>query len=167
MNRNYSPTIHGYMNTRRGKTRFKSFQILLDSGYSYMIVMRRLMTKLKTKDDSVIQWHTQSGNITTNTKVKIYFTLPGFTTKKIVTWNKNVNDYAKGRYDMILVRDILTALVPNKKLSEHAIKVYYGTLKGSTAPMVDLVTYEFKGLNIGKITPDESFIKTYMEEVYE
>ena len=56
---------------------------------------------------------------------------------------------------MILVRDILTALLSNKKFSEHAIKVYDGTLKGSTSPMVDLVTYEFKGLNIGKITPDE------------
>ena len=79
-----------------------------------MIVTRRPMTKLKTKEYSVTKWHTQAGNITTNTKVKIDFTLPRFSVKKIVTWNCNANDSAKGRYNMILVRDILVALVSNK-----------------------------------------------------
>ena len=33
--------------------------------------------------------------------------------------------------------------------------------------MVDLDTYVFKVLNTGKITPEESFTKAYVEEVYE
>ena len=33
--------------------------------------------------------------------------------------------------------------------------------------MVDLDTYAFKVLNAGKITPEESFTKAYVEEVYE
>ena len=49
--------------------------------------MRRLLTKLKTKEYVVVQWHTQAGNITTNMKVKIYFNLYEFSATKIVTWN--------------------------------------------------------------------------------
>ena len=48
-----------------------------------------------------------------------------------------MDDYTKGIYDMILGRYVLTALVLNIKFSEHAIKLYYGPLKSSTAPMVD------------------------------
>ena len=72
--------------------------------------MKRLSTKLNPKRGDVMQCHTQVGKINTNLKVKIDFTLPEFSTKKIVTWNCHVDDYAKGRYDMILGRDILTEL---------------------------------------------------------
>ena len=44
---------------------------------------------------------------------------------------------------MILRRYLLTALVLNIKLSERIIEVDDGPLKGSTAPLVDLVTCEF------------------------
>ena len=57
-----------------------------------------------------------------------------------------------GRYAMILGRDLLTTLGLNLKFSDHVIKPYDGTFKGSTAPMVDLGMYEFKYLNTGKIT---------------
>ena len=32
--------------------------------------------------------------------------------------------------------------------------------------MVDLNTFEFKDSNTGKITPEESFINAYVEEIY-
>ena len=35
-------------------------------------LMRIIITKLKTKKDDMIKWHTQAGNITTNMKVKVY-----------------------------------------------------------------------------------------------
>ena len=35
------------------------------------------------------------------------------------------------------------------------------------APMVGLGTYEFKILNMGKITPEESFTNAYAEEIHE
>ena len=47
--------------------------------------MRRQITKLNTKIDTLMQWHSQDGNITTNLKVKIYFTLPELSATKIVT----------------------------------------------------------------------------------
>ena len=49
-----------------------------------------------------MQWNTQAGNITTNMKVKIDFTLPEISVAKILTWNCHMNDSAKGRYGMIL-----------------------------------------------------------------
>ena len=55
---------------------------------------------------------------------------------------------------MILGRDILTALGLNLKFSDHVIDAYGGPFKGSTAPMVDISTYEFKDVETGNITPE-------------
>ena len=41
--------LNGYMNNRRGKVRFKNFQILLHSGSSSTIIMVRMISKLKRK----------------------------------------------------------------------------------------------------------------------
>ena len=57
------------------------------------------------------------------------------------------------RADMILGRDLLTGLGLKLRLSDHIIEAYYGPFKGSTSPMVDLSTYEFKYLKTGKSTP--------------
>ena len=62
--------------------------------------------------------------------------------------------FSKGRYDIILGRYILTELGLNLNFSKHIIKADYGTLKGSTPPMVDLGKYQFKYLNTGKIKPN-------------
>ena len=48
---------------------------------------------------------------------------------------------AKGRYDMILVRYILTSLVLNLKLYYHIVEADDGLFKGSMVPMVYLGTY--------------------------
>ena len=101
-----------------------------------------------------MKWHTQVGIITTNPNIKIVFTLPEIIPTKIGTWNCQVDYYAKGRYDMTLVRYLLTYLGLNLKRSDQVIEADYGILKGSTAPMVDMGTHEFKYLNIGKITPE-------------
>ena len=46
INSHYSPIIHGCMNTRKGKSKFKNFRKLLDSGCSSTIVMGRLVEKI-------------------------------------------------------------------------------------------------------------------------
>ena len=94
-------------------------------------------------------------------------TLPEFRTTKIMTWECHVDDSAKGRYNMILDRYILAKLVLNIKLFKHSIEAGYGPLKGSTSPMIDLSVYEFKYLNTGNITPEESLMNSYIAEVYE
>ena len=113
-----------------------------------------------------MQWNTQAGNITTNLKVGVYFTLPTISATNVLTWKCHVDDSAKGGYDMILWQDILTELRFNLKLSDQVILVYDGTFKGSTTPMIDLGAYEFKDLNTRKITAGEFFTNDYTEEVY-
>ena len=51
-----------------------------------MILMRRQTIKLENKEDYVKQWQTQIGNIITNIKVKLDFTLPEFRSTEIVKW---------------------------------------------------------------------------------
>ena len=85
--------------------------------------------------------HTHAGNITTNLQFRINFTIPEVSATKIVTWNCHVHNSAKGKYVIILCGYILTAVVLNIKLSEHVVKADYGTLRGSSAPMVHLGTY--------------------------
>ena len=60
-----------------------------------------------------MQCITQVGNITTNMKVKIYFTLPELSATKIMTWDCHVDDSDKVGYDIILGGYILTSLVLN------------------------------------------------------
>ena len=67
---------------------------------------------------------------------------------------------------MILGKYLLTWLGLNLELSDRVIKADCGPFKGSTTPMVDLSTYEFKVLNKGKITPIELFTNSYVEEVF-
>ena len=55
-----------------------------------------------------MQCHTQAGNITTNIKVEVDFTLPELITTNVLTWKCCVNDSSKGRYDMILGGHLLT-----------------------------------------------------------
>ena len=102
----------------------------------------------------MLKWHTQARDITTKLKDKKYFTLPELCATEIMTWNCHVNDSAKGRYDMILGRDILKTLGLNLKLFYYVIESDYGYFKELTPHMVDLGMYEFKYLNIGNITPE-------------
>ena len=49
-------------------------------------------------------------------KIKINLTLPEFSATRIVMWDYHMNDYAKGRYNIILGIDILAALGLNLKI---------------------------------------------------
>ena len=70
----------------------------------------------------MMQWHIKIGNITTNLKVEVSFTLPELSTMNAVTWKCHVNDSSKGRYYMILGRYLLTELVLNLRLSDKTIE---------------------------------------------
>ena len=96
------------MNVRRGQLNFKNFQILLDSICSSTIVMGGLVEKLCLEKDSMMQCHTQARKITTNLKVKVEFNLHALSATHAVMWKFYVGDSAKGRYNMILERDLLT-----------------------------------------------------------
>ena len=122
LNIHYYPIIYVRMNTQKGRVKFKKFQILLNSGFNYTIVTGRIK-KIKPKEDAVMQLHTKVGKITTNLKVNIDFNLPELRATKIVTWNCNVDDSYKGRYDVILGRYLLSVLGLNLKFSYNVIEV--------------------------------------------
>ena len=141
LDRDDSPITYVCMNTWKGRGKFKNFRILLDIGCSSTIVMISLTEKNNPKKGAVIQWHTQSSNITANLKIKIYLNLPELITTNITTCICHVYDSTKCIYDMILGRYILTELWLILKFSEHIIESYYVPFKGSTAYMVDLGKY--------------------------
>ena len=85
LNIHYSPILHVCMNTRKGKSKFKNFRILLDSGCKFTIVMVRLVRKQAPEKNALMQWHMQAGNITTNIKFKVDFTLPALSATNVVT----------------------------------------------------------------------------------
>ena len=102
INIHYYTILHLCMNTRKGRARFKNFRIFVDSGCSSTIIMRRLVEKIHSEKDAVIQWYTQAVNITTNLKVQVDFTLPALSENIVVTWNCHVDDSTKVRNYMIL-----------------------------------------------------------------
>ena len=69
------------MNIRKGKAKFKNFLILMDSGCSPTIIMGGIIKNLILKK-SVMQWHMQAVNITTNSNINTYFTLPEISATK-------------------------------------------------------------------------------------
>ena len=90
----------------------------------------RQVRKLNPEKYAVMQWHMQSGNITTGLKVTVGFTLPALSATYLVTWKCHVDDSTKGRYDMILGHDLLVELGLSLKLSDHIIKLDDGPFKG-------------------------------------
>ena len=85
----------------------------MDSGCSSAIVVRNII-KFNPKESYVIQCHTQVGNIITNLKVEIYFTLPELRATKILMWDCHVDDSTMGIYYIILVRDINRISIKSK-----------------------------------------------------
>ena len=104
LNSNHSPILHQCINKIKGRSKFKNFRIPLDSGCVSTTIMGILVGKLHPKKYSVMQWHTQAGNITTNLKVVVDFTLPELSAMNVILWEFHVENSAKVRYNMILGR---------------------------------------------------------------
>ena len=112
-------------------------------------------------------WETQYGKLKTSKKVNVDFCLTEFSAAKIVTWKWHVDKSTTDRYDMILGRDLLTALGLDLKFSENVIHGGEGTYKGCSAPMVEVSNYNFNTLTSKIVKPEESFINVYVSECFE
>ena len=104
-----------------------------------------------------MQWQNKAGNITTNIKVKIYFTLPEFSATEIVAWEYHVDDPTKGRCNIMPVRYLLVPLGLNVKFFELLIETGDVPLNVFIEPMIDLGTQKFKYLNTGNFIPEKYF----------
>ena len=107
INSHYSPILHGCMSNRKGRAQFKKFLIILDNGCIYTIVTRRILQKLCPEKDAVMKWQIQARNITSNLKVNVDFNLSTISATNVVMCKCNVDDSAKGSYDIILGRYLL------------------------------------------------------------
>ena len=109
----------------------------------------------------------QARKFTTSKKANVYFFLPKFSVTKIVTWKCHVGNSANGRYDMILGRDLLTAMVLDIKFSENFIIGREGIYKGCSEPMVDVSNYYFNIITAKAVKSEESIIDLYINECLE
>ena len=112
-------------------------------------------------------WETQYGKFATSKKVNVDFCLPEFSAKKIGTWKFHVDESTNGTYNMILGRDLRTALELDLKFSEKAIIGREGPYKGCSTPMVDVSNYDFRSITDKTVKPEEFFINSYVDEEFE
>ena len=77
-------------------------------------------------------------------KVNIHFCPPEFSATTNVSWKSQVDNSTNIRYNMIVGRDLLTALELGLKFSENIIIIGEGTYKGCSSPMADLSNYDLK-----------------------
>ena len=75
-----------------------------------MIIMGMLVKTPHPKKNTVIQCHKQAYNITIKLKAEVDFTVTELSAKHVVAWKCQVDDSSKGRYNIILWRDLLTEL---------------------------------------------------------
>ena len=165
-NIHYSLILQGCMNTCSGKSRFRKIQILLYSSRRSIIVMNNLISKLKCKDSTTTKWRTQAGNFTTNKMATVDFCLPKFSATKTVTWKCHVDESTEIRYNIILGRDILTALGLDLKSPKHVIIGGDGPYEGCLEPIADITDYGFKPSTDKSIMTEESFIIIYVNECF-
>ena len=109
-------------------------------------------------------WKTQAGKFTTSKKENVDFCLPGFSATIIVTWKCHIDESTNGRYEMILGRDLLTALGLDIKFSDNVLSGREGPHEGCSAPMVDVSNYDLNIITAKIVRPEESFINSYVNE---
>ena len=96
--------MHGYMDVHREIPDYRILCIILDGGYSSMIINGRMNPNLISKYKPVASrdWSTQTLNCMNNYMVNVEFSLPVLYVTKILTLKCHVNDSAEGIYDMIV-----------------------------------------------------------------
>ena len=74
--------------------------------------------KIRSKNE----YDTGNGLMSTDHETKVAFTLPEFSDKKIITWQFNVGDKDNLGYDMIIGRDLLSALGMNISFQKASLE---------------------------------------------
>ena len=103
--------MYGQMHIKLGRPKYNSLKIWFDSGSKSSILLGSKAKNLRKKTIAPIQWLTQAGVFETKYKSKVEFILPELDETKIVEWDFHVDvSRSNNRYDMILGRDIMSAL---------------------------------------------------------
>jgi transposase InsO family protein len=93
------------------KNQQKSIVALLDSGTSGTLISQSAIPDEVTRSTTTaVKWKTKTGVFTTTRKAAVEFKLPAFSVHKIMTHEAHVVDKVSDNYDMILGRDVMTAM---------------------------------------------------------
>ena len=109
---NLKPIVFVRFNPRLGKAKPITLKCLMDTGASGSLVAKKHATKLRLKrttGDNNAVWTTPAGNLKTTHQCQCAFVLPEFFRDRIIEWDLHVSNDL-GAYDMIIGRDILSAL---------------------------------------------------------
>ena len=128
------PLAFARLNTSLGKPEPKTIKVLLDSGASESLVTAEHVKKLRARGSKTkpTTWTTPAGEMTTQSKVKVQFTLPELQENKLIEWNVHVVDNM-GAYDMIIGRDIMSFLGIDIRFSDQVV-----TWEGAEMPFKPL-----------------------------
>ena len=91
-------------------------------------------------------WETKSRKFMTSNKVNIDLYLIEFSAIEIVTWKCRMSEFTTSRYDMILDRDLLTALGMDFQFSANVIIGRNITYEWWPSPMINVSNYKFTSL---------------------
>ena len=124
-NSNEKPTPVTVAAVRGGKKdrdiKYNNLRCLVDSGSSDSLILKEFANTLRKKNSV---FDTGNGTMSTSHETKISFTLPEFSDKKIITWDKfNVGEKKNlGGYDMIIGRDICDAIGMDVRFSKSILE---------------------------------------------
>ena len=82
-------------------------------------------------------------------------------------WKYHIDESTNGRYDMILGIDLLTEIGLDLKFTNNVILGREGPYEGYYSPMVDVSNCNFNIITAKTVTPEESFINSYINECIE
>ena len=123
------------------KSTKETVRILLDTGSSNSIILNDFATAVTPTVTS--SWMTKTGKMTTNGVTTVKLILPDFNVKKTIKWQFHVDcqkQISNSRYDVIIGRDLLTAL---GMVMDYNLKQI--TWENATTPMhewTSALTYE-------------------------
>ena len=88
----------------------KKYKVLLDSGASGSIASSESIPAIKTKSTASTVWTTAAGSFTTSAKTTIDLVFPEFSLSRVVHAKLHVTAERLSGYNLILGRDMLSAL---------------------------------------------------------
>ena len=111
------------INSQKGKEKWETAQVLIDSGASATIISKEFVKKLQIKKKTATSWGTAAGTFNTTGKVnlEIQFLELSLSTA-VVHMESHVHKGQLASYNMILGRNDLTELGIDIKFSTQSIE---------------------------------------------
>ena len=71
------PLLFAKINSQKGKEKWETVKVLIDSGASATIISEEFVKKLQVKKETATSWGTAAGTFTTTGKVNLEIQFPG------------------------------------------------------------------------------------------